>query len=60
MGGGSPLQRITNEQAQRLEKAIGRPVHVAMRYTTPRAREAVDRLKAQGAKRALLLPLFPH
>lgn len=60
MGGGSPLQRITNEQAQRLEKEIGCPVHVAMRYTKPWAHEAVERLKAQGAKRALLLPLFPH
>lgn len=60
MGGGSPLQRITNDQAQRLEKEIGCPVHVAMRYTKPWAHEAVEHLRAQGAKRALVLPLFPH
>ena len=60
MGGGSPLQRITAEQAAALEKKLGVPVHVAMRYTKPWAREAVAKLQAARARRVLLLPLYPH
>lgn len=60
MGNGSPLQRITAEQAAGLEKRLGAPVHVAMRYTKPWAHEAVAKLQRAGARRVLLLPLFPH
>lgn len=60
MGNGSPLQRITIEQATALEKELGVPVHVAMRYTKPRAREAIASLQEARAQRVLLLPLFPH
>lgn len=60
MGHGSPLQRITDEQARGLEKRLGVPVHVAMRYTKPWARDVAARLKTAGARRVLLLPLFPH
>lgn len=60
MGNGSPLQRITDQQARLLEARLGVPVHVAMRYTKPWAREAVERLKQAGARRVLLLPLYPH
>jgi ferrochelatase len=60
MGQGSPLQRITDEQAAGLQAVLGVPVHVAMRYTKPWARDAVATLKAAGARRVLLLPLFPH
>lgn len=60
MGQGSPLQRITDEQARGLQGVLGVPVHVAMRYTKPWARDVVVRLKAEGARRVLLLPLFPH
>ena len=60
MGDGSPLQRITDEQAAGLQSVLGVPVHVAMRYTKPWARDVVVRLEAAGARRVLLLPLFPH
>lgn len=60
MGDGSPLQRITDEQAAGLQSVLGVPVHVAMRYTKPWARDVVAKLKAAGARRVLLLPLFPH
>lgn len=60
MGGGSPLQRITTEQAEALQKATGVPVHVAMRYTKPWAHEAIRDLQRDHARRVLLLPLYPH
>lgn len=60
MGGGSPLQRITKEQAEALQKATGLPVHVVMRYTKPWAHEAIHDLQRDHARRVLLLPLYPH
>lgn len=60
MGNGSPLGRITDEQARGLQTRLGVPVHVAMRYTAPWASEVVERLKGDGARRVLLLPLYPH
>lgn len=60
MGGGSPLQRITREQADALQKRLGVPVHVAMRYTPPWARDVVAELRKDHARRVLLLPLYPH
>ena len=60
MGNGSPLQRITDEQAAGLQSVLGVPVHVAMRYTKPWARDVVAKLKAADVRRVLLLPLFPH
>lgn len=60
MGGGSPLQRITAAQAAALEKELGVPVLVAMRYTKPRVERAVEALRQAGHRRVLLLPLYPH
>lgn len=60
MGGGSPLQRITREQADVLQKTTGVPVHVAMRYTKPWAHDAIRELQRDHARRVLLLPLYPH
>ena len=47
IGGGSPLVRITRAQAWALEKELNSQgldarVHVAMRYTPPRAEQAID------------------
>lgn len=60
MGGGSPLRRITLEQADALHRLAGVPVHAAMRYTAPWARDVVARLQRDGARSVLLLPLYPH
>ncbi len=65
IGGGSPLIKITRAQAEALEKelhaqGLAASVHVAMRYTPPRADEAVGAALAGGADRLLLLPLYPH
>ncbi len=65
IGGGSPLIKITRAQAAALEKelhaqGLEASVHVAMRYTPPRADEAVAAALAKGAQTLLVLPLYPH
>lgn len=65
IGGGSPLRRITEEQAAALEAALaargaGARVYVGMRCWKPSIDEAVDRIRRDGVRRLLLLPLFPQ
>lgn len=64
IGGGSPLTRITNEQAAALEQALAADGHfrvvTAMRYWTPSARMTLQELKTRGIKRLVALPLYPH
>lgn len=65
IGGGSPLRRITEGQAAALESALaarGTParVYVGMRCWKPSIDEAVDRIRRDGVRRLLLLPLFPQ
>jgi ferrochelatase len=60
IGDGSPLRAITMRQAAELERRIGVPVLVAMRYSRPRADEVARRLRDLDAQNVLLLPLFPH
>jgi len=64
IGGGSPLGRITAEQAEALEKelsALGAfKVSVAMRYWHPRAQETLADLHIEGVQHIIALPLYPH
>jgi ferrochelatase len=64
IGGGSPLVRITQSQAALLERSLARhgdfAVTVAMRYSRPRAEEAVAHLVRRGIHRLVALPLYPH
>lgn len=64
IGGGdglaSPILRHTTAQAEGLRARLGIPVHVAMRCSNPRAEAAVRTLKQEGARRVLVLPLYPH
>jgi ferrochelatase len=64
IGGGSPLGRITGEQAQALENelaAVGNfTVQVAMRYWKPRAGETLAELHRNTVHRIIALPLYPH
>lgn len=64
IGGGdgraSPIGDLTRRQAEALSARLGVPVHVAMRYTRPGAAEAVQALQEQGARKVLLLPLYPQ
>ena len=64
IGGGSPLGRITAEQAEVLEKELAAcgsfRVVVAMRYWHPYARETLAALHKDSIKRIIALPLYPH
>jgi len=64
IGGGSPLGKITADQAKALEKELAGSglfkVTVAMRYWQPRAEETLAQLQNDGIKRIIALPLYPH
>lgn len=65
IGGGSPLRRITEEQAQALAAALARKgmpanVYVGMRYWNPYTEEALEQIKRDGVSRLVILPLYPQ
>lgn len=61
IGGGSPLLEWTRLQAQGLASRLGgASVEVAMRYSRPRAEEAIARLIDAGCRQLVLLPLYPQ
>jgi len=62
---GSPLAIWTRMQADRLRGSLGERGHSvlvqpAMRYGQPSIAGALDALKAQGATRILVLPMYPQ
>lgn len=66
---GSPLKVHTEQQAAALQEALQQRlgeeskhliVDWAMRYGSPSIGERLSQLKARGAKRILLLPLYPQ
>ncbi|HJQ71230.1 MAG TPA: ferrochelatase [Blastocatellia bacterium] len=65
IGGGSPLRKITDEQARALEGALARrgveaKAYVGMRYWKPFTEEAIAQIEADGIKRLVVLPLYPQ
>jgi len=60
IGGGSPLGRLTNLQAEALSKRLARPVYVGMRNWKPFIAEAVTQISADGLKRVVTLCLAPQ
>ena len=66
MGGGSPILRETEAQAQALETYLGRTkgieakVFIGMRYWHPFVEEAVTAIEAWGPDEIVLLPLYPQ
>lgn len=64
IGGGSPLKRLTMDQAHGLQIALESggdyAVAVAMRYWQPRAAEAITTLAGQEVERIVALTLYPH
>jgi ferrochelatase len=64
IGGGSPIRRLTEQQARALEAAL-RPhitarAVVAMRYWHPDTREAIAELESAPFDELVQLPLYPH
>lgn len=70
IGGGSPINRLTREQARaledRLQKRYGKEANVefrtyiAMRYWHPLSEEAAEAMKRDGINKVVLLPLYPQ
>ncbi|KAG6417097.1 hypothetical protein SASPL_119247 [Salvia splendens] len=65
IGGGSPLRRITDEQANAIKlalqgKDVPANVYVAMRYWHPFTEEAVHQIKRDRITRLVVLPLYPQ
>jgi protoporphyrin/coproporphyrin ferrochelatase len=62
IGGGSPLRRITDQQARELQselrqRQVQATTYVAMRYWHPFTESAV---KADAVDEVVVLPLYPH
>jgi protoporphyrin/coproporphyrin ferrochelatase len=65
IGGGSPLRRITDEQAGALRQELARRgmdahVYVGMRYWHPFTEQAVEQIVRDGVTDLLVLPLYPQ
>ncbi|KAI4336499.1 hypothetical protein L6164_015021 [Bauhinia variegata] len=65
IGGGSPLRRITDAQAEELrkslwEKNVPAKVYVGMRYWHPFTEEAIEHIKRDGITKLVVLPLYPQ
>jgi len=60
IGGGSPLLRLTNLQAEALARVLAHPVYVGMRNWKPFIAETVRRLNLDGVKKVVALCLAPQ
>ena len=66
IGGGSPLRRITDEQAAAIQRAMAAKgekdakVYVGMRYWKPFTEDAVAQIKKDGITKLIVLPLYPQ
>ena len=64
IGGGSPIRRLTQQQATALEAALRPHVDagaiVAMRYWHPDTQDAIRALESESFDELVLLPLYPH
>ena len=65
IGGGSPIRRLTEQQASALQarlvqEGVDARCVVAMRYWHPLTAEAVAQLEAAEIDRLVLLPLYPQ
>ena len=55
---GSPLIVHTRRTAGALEAELGIPVYWSMRYGSPSTASVLDRMKADGVGRVLVMPVF--
>mmetsp|Transcript_1636 Transcript_1636/g.4911 ORF Transcript_1636/g.4911 Transcript_1636/m.4911 type:complete len:448 (+) Transcript_1636:125-1468(+) len=66
IGGGSPIRRITDEQAEALSAVLSEKgfsnakVYVGMRYWHPFTEEAVEQIKRDNITKLVVLPLYPQ
>src|SRR5256885_13030780 len=65
IGGGSPLRRITDEQARALEQALATDnikarAYVGMRYWHPFLEDAIEQIRRDQVTHLIVLPLYPQ
>src|SRR5579883_980558 len=66
IGGGSPLRKRTQEQAEALERMLRERtgadifVRMGMRYWHPFTRDAIEEFRKASVNDIFLLPLYPH
>lgn len=65
IGGGSPLRKVTEAQAQALQENLQQQghdarVYIGMRYWHPFTEEAIARIKRDRIERLVILPLYPQ
>ncbi|MBE9101928.1 ferrochelatase [Vacuolonema iberomarrocanum] len=65
IGGGSPLRRITEEQAEALQTDLHQrgqdaKVYIGMRYWYPFTEEAIAAIKRDNVEQLVILPLYPQ
>ncbi|KAK6273898.1 hypothetical protein POUND7_010981 [Theobroma cacao] len=65
IGGGSPLRKITDEQADALRMALEAKnvcanIYVGMRYWYPFTEEAIEQIKRDRITKLVVLPLYPQ
>ncbi len=65
IGGGSPLRRITEAQAQALKLKLQEmgheaKIYIGMRYWHPFTEEAIAEIKNDGIEELVILPLYPQ
>ena len=70
IGGGSPINRLTREQARTLCEHLNRKfgkeagvdfrTYIAMRYWQPTSEEAAAAMREDGINKVVLLPLYPQ
>jgi protoporphyrin/coproporphyrin ferrochelatase len=65
IGGGSPLRRITEEQAIAIEQQLqsrgtDARVYIGMRYWNPFTEEALAAVRRDGIEQLVILPLYPQ
>eukprot|EP00250_Pteridium_aquilinum_P002661 c12885_g1_i1 orf=251-1678(-) len=65
IGGGSPLRKITEDQAKALkeallEKSVSAKIYIGMRYWHPFTEEAIEQIKKDQITKLVVLPLYPQ
>jgi ferrochelatase len=65
IGGSSPYNRLTLEQAQALEKllkarSMDLPVHIGFAHSSPRIVDTLEQLVSQGKKKIFAIVMAPH
>lgn len=58
--GGSPLLRITQQQAKLLSQAIDLPVYVGMRNWSPYIADTIRQMRSDGVTHVVAICLAPH